>query len=249
DLLPHLRDGGGEGDGELRQLLQGLPDRRALAFEEAAKGGRLPGGALAELPLRLVDAGVRLVPDVGPERGEVPGRGGGEPVLDTGRHRSGTARRRQLAEETVQPVADLLFGSLGERCQVLRPTALEPGRGDGQDLVVEARGPWTEEREAAEGDRHHLVAVGIAQRGGAREVVRAVPLGEEAGEHPLYEGVLQVEVDPRTVEPLHGTKDDRQERAPPPLPGRLVPAARRTQGVERPLPVRGQRWDLEGGRL
>ena len=63
-----------------------------------------------------------------------------------GRHNLGIARAGQLTKEAVETVANLLLGGLWERGQVLGAAALEPGGGDGQELVVEARGAGSEER-------------------------------------------------------------------------------------------------------
>jgi hypothetical protein len=107
-----------------------------------------------------------------------------------------------------------------------------PGGQDREDLIVEAGGAISEEREAAQEDDAALRLAGDHEDG-AGEVVVDKALGEEAAEQALDEAVLQVQVDGAVVEVAGGMEGDGPDReASAPLGEGDAAGPRRAEGVE-----------------
>jgi len=111
-----------------------------------------------------------------------------------------------------------------------------PRRRDRHELIVQARGPCTEQGEARiSHDAHNALARGDECRH-AREIVGAEALREEAVEDAPHEGVRQVQLLGLLCQARKRVKGHGSRGTLPPLPERLVATARRAKGIEGRIP-------------
>lgn len=206
-----------------------LLDARRLRPQDLLHRRGLLVGPRPELAL------ARLRPRL-PSRGEA-----GEQVLHVALDRLGEGAlaivgdpvERRVGERALHAPERVLLVGLAHGPEPAAPGhGVDPGRGDGEDLVVEPRGLLAVEGEAAEEHDGGLGVVG-EHHAGAGEVVVDEALAEQAPEQPLGDAVLEVEVDERLVEGPDVLEDDGPEGArAAPLAEILVATARGAQGVE-----------------
>ncbi len=220
------------GEQELRVvLLGGLGlDARALVQQEAAQGLASSSPRRARARSASVCCALGAAAQLRFQVPRVPPRPGAG-ALDRGGR-----RRRWIAQRLLETREGGLLAALGQGPQRRGRAApgLGPERRDGDDLLVQARGAWAVEGEAAEQHDAGLGAAASDDAGALQAGLEA--LAEEARQQAAHQPVLQVEL--HDVVRVGAVRADRRG-------GRR---ARRTGAARAPLAAAARRRPRRGER-
>ncbi len=220
-------------------VLAGARGSRAGPSPRARRASELVDGERCQ----LLSAWLELRQKVG----DIAGRGCEKPALDrlTGHAALGIGEGRAPAGRVSSPP---LRGHRPAAARSLR--GLDPARREWHELLVQALCSPPVEREAAE-QEHTRDRVGRLREAGAREVVVDEALGAEAGEQPLGDALLQVEVDGVLGQDPGVLEDDRADRRlPAPVGELLILLPGSAERVERGGPARvGAARRSSGGKV